>query len=318
MTSVIFIIIGIALVLHGADKMTDGAAAIARHLGVPQMVVGLTVVALGTSMPEFFVSLVSALKGTPDMALGNVVGSNIFNTTITVGVAAVVTPIAISRSTVRKDIPFAVASALMLAGMCLDGRLSRTDGIVLFAVFIVFMAYTLYSGVTNRKEKTGDGNETRAQQETGGHAVARCVFFVFLGLVELIIGGNIFVSGATDMARMLHVSEAVIGLTVVAGGTSLPEMATTIVAARKGRSEIAIGNVIGSNVFNILMIAGITSMISPLSINGITTADMSVVLVSGVLLWLMSYTKYTLERWEGCLLTVLFIAYITWLIYNLP
>lgn len=310
MISVVLIILGAVLVVHGADKLTDGASALAQHMGVPQMVIGLTVVALGTSMPEFFVSLVSALKGTPDLAIGNVVGSNIFNTTLTVGLAAAITPIAISRSTVRKDIPISITAAVMLTIMCLDGRVSRTDALILLTAFIAFMAYTLYIGTRGKRKPQTDADKPRT-------TIARSLLFIFLGLAELVIGGNIFVSGATDVARMLNVSEAVIGLTIVAGGTSLPELATTIVAARKGRSEIAIGNVIGSNVFNLLMIVGVAGMATPLTISGITTIDMSVMLVSAVLLWLMSYTKYTVERWEGCLLTALFIAYIAWLLCNL-
>lgn len=310
MISVVLIILGAVLVLHGADKLTDGASALAGRMGVPQMVIGLTVVALGTSMPEFFVSLVSALKGTSDLAIGNVVGSNIFNTTLTVGLAAVVTPIAISRGTVRKDIPFSIAAAVALIVMCLDGEVSRSDAFILLIAFVAFMVYTVYVGTRGKTAPSTDTDKPKM-------SAARSLFFVFLGLAELVVGGNLFVSGATDIARMLNVSEAVIGLTIVAGGTSLPELATTIVAARKGRSEIAIGNVIGSNVFNLLMIVGVAGIATPLTISGITTVDMSVMLVSAVLLWLMSYTKYTVERWEGCLLTALFTAYVIWLLYSL-
>lgn len=301
------------MVLHGAGKLTDGACALARRMGVPQIVVGLTVVALGTSMPEFFVSLVSALKGTPDLAVGNVVGSNIFNTMLTVGVAAAVSPIVVSRSTVRKDIPFGVASAVGFVVLCIDGNVSRLDGLILFAGFILFMAYTL---VVARKDAAVD--ETTQSDTTAPMSVFKSLLFVFIGLVELIIGGDVFVVGATDVARYLGIGEGVIGLTVVAGGTSLPELATTLVAARKGQAAIAIGNVIGSNVFNILMIAGVTSLITPLCIEGITMTDMSVMLLGAVLLWFMSYTKYTVERWEGILLTALFVAYMVWLIYTLP
>lgn len=310
---VVLIILGVVMVLHGAGKLTDGACALARRMGVPRIVVGLTVVALGTSMPEFFVSLVSALKGTPDLAVGNVVGSNIFNTMLTVGVAAAVSPIVVSRSTVRKDIPFGVISAIVFVLLCIDGNVSRFDGLILFAGFILFMAYTL---VVARKDAAHE--EEMQSDATAQMSVFKSLLFVFIGLAELVIGGDVFVVGATDVARYLGIGEGVIGLTIVAGGTSLPELATTLVAARKGQAAIAIGNVIGSNVFNILMIAGVTSLITPLCIEGITMTDMSVMLFGAVLLWFMSYTKYTIERWEGVLLTTLFVAYMVWLIYTLP
>lgn len=304
MLSLLLVILGAAMVLHGAGKLTDGAAALAVRLGVPQIVVGLTVVALGTSMPEFVVSLVSALRGTADLAVGNVVGSNIFNTTLIVGTAAVVAPMTISRSTVTKDIPFAVVATLLLTVMCLDGNISRLDAAILFAGLVVFMTYTFVVA-----RRTGSTAESTVVLSTG-----KSVFFILLGLTELVVGGNVFVSGATAIARSLHVSDAVIGLTIVAGGTSLPELATCVVAARKGHSAIAIGNVIGSNVLNILMIVGVTGLVTPLSLDGISIVDLSVMAAGIILLWFMSYTKYTVERWEGVTLEALFAAYMAWLL----
>lgn len=304
MLHLLCVIIGAAMVIHGAGKLTDGASSLAGRMGVPPIVVGLTVVALGTSLPEFVVSLVSALRGTSDLAVGNVVGSNIFNTTLIVGTAAAVAPMTISRSTVRKDIPFAVGSALLLTVMCLDGRVSRLDAAMLFAGLMVFMAYTVV--VARRSGGTAEASSALS--------LTKSVLFVMLGLLELVVGGNVFVTGATSIARSLHVSEAVIGLTVVAGGTSLPELATTVVAARKGQSAIAIGNVIGSNVFNVLMIVGVTGLITPLDIVGISIVDLSAMAGGVVLLWFMSYTKYTVERWEGLTLLALFAAYMAWLL----
>ena len=304
MLSLLLVILGAAMVLHGAGKLTDGAAALAVRLGVPQIVVGLTVVALGTSMPEFVVSLVSALRGTADLAVGNVVGSNIFNTTLIVGTAAVVAPMTISRSTVTKDIPFAVVATLLLTVMCLDGNISRLDAAILFVGLVVFMVYTFV--VARRTGTTAEGTVVLS---TG-----KSVLFILLGLTELVVGGNVFVSGATAIARSLHVSDAVIGLTIVAGGTSLPELATCVVAARKGHSAIAIGNVIGSNVLNILMIVGVTGLVTPLSLDGISIVDLSVMAAGMILLWFMSYTKYTVERREGVTLVALFAAYMAWLL----
>lgn len=308
MMNIIYIVFGILMVLWGAGKLTDGATSIAAKMNIPPMIIGLTVVAMGTSMPEFFVSFVSALKGTSDLAVGNVVGSNIFNTMLIVGTTALVTPMVIAKSTVKKDIPFAVLASAMLLPMAIDGSISRIDAAVLFAVFIAFMLYTVRSA---KKEKDS-GNEDEVKEMPVWRAVA---FFV-LGLACLIVGSNLFVDGATTVASLLGVSEAVIGLTVVAGGTSLPELATSVVAARKGQCAIAMGNVIGSNVFNILMILGITGMIHPMSIIGITRLDLTVMQLSIILLWIFSFTKYTVARWEGGLLVALFLAYMTWLVMH--
>lgn len=303
--SILYIILGAVVVLWGADRLTDGATALAQRMKIPQIVIGLTVVAMGTSMPEFFVSLMSALHGTSDLAVGNIVGSNIFNTMAIVGIAAVVAPMTISRNTVRKDIPFAVLASALLLMMCYNLEISRWEAAVLFVVFVIFMVYTVRMGMRN-------GDEQAIEQPP--MALWKAVGLLILGLLCLVGGSDLFVNGAKSVAKMLGVSDAVIGLTVVACGTSLPELATSIVAARKGQSAIAIGNVIGSNVFNILMILGITGMVLPMNIQGITTVDLSVMMGSIVLVWLFSYTKYTVERWEGALLTAGFIGYMTWLV----
>jgi cation:H+ antiporter len=251
----------------------------------------------------------SAIKGTSDMAVGNIIGSNVFNTLMIVGVTAIVAPMTISKSTVRKDIPFAVAAAVALTVMCLDGKISRFDAGLLFIGFLLFMYYTLRMAKAGRLEqqevvKLEDMNPWKA------------VGLIVLGLVCLVGGSHVFVDGATTVARSLGVSDAVIGLTIVACGTSLPELATSVVAAKKGRSAIAIGNVIGSNVFNILMILGATGLVLPMQLHGITTVDLSVMMVSIILLWLFCYTKFKVARWEGVVLTLIFIGYMTWLVVN--
>ena len=303
--SILYIILGAVVVLWGADRLTDGATALAQRMRIPQIVIGLTVVAMGTSMPEFFVSLMSALHGTSDLAVGNIVGSNIFNTMAIVGITAVVAPMTISRNTVRKDIPFAVLASVLLLMMCYNLEISRWEAAVLFVVFVIFMVYTVRMGMKN-------GDEQAIEQPP--MALWKAVGLLILGLLCLVGGSDLFVNGAKSIAKMLGVSDAVIGLTVVACGTSLPELATSIVAARKGQSAIAIGNDIGSNVFNILMILGITGMVLPMNIQGITTVDLTVMMGSIVLVWLFSYTKYTVERWEGALLTAGFVGYMTWLV----
>jgi len=268
----------------------------------------LTIVAAGTSSPELFVSLVSALKGTPDMAVGNVVGSNTMNAMLIVGCAAAVAPMVISRSTVRKDIPFAIGATLLLMALTYDGSLSWVDGIILLAGFAAFMVYTLRQA----KASSSEEEATATNMKTG-----KAVLYLIGGLAGLVVGSNVFVDHASNLAFALGISEAVVGLTVVAGGTSLPELATSVVAARKGQSAIAIGNVIGSNVFNILMILGLTGVICPLEIEGITLVDQAVMLVSIVLVWLFSRTRYTVERWEGALLVGGYLVYLAWLITSL-
>ena len=295
------------MVLVGADRLTEGASSLARRFGVPEIVIGLTIVACGTSMPEFFVSLMSALNDTPDMAVGNVVGSNIMNSMLIVGCAAVAAPLVISRSTVKKDIPFAVGASLLLILLSLDSTVGRIDGIILLVGFVGFMAYTLWQAKGSKAESA----DTVKQQNIW---LSAC--YILLGLAGLVFGSNLFVDSASSVASSLGVSESVIGLTIVAGGTSLPELATSVVAARKGQSAIAIGNVIGSNVFNILLILGATAAISPLQMEGITTLDMAVMFGSVALVWLFSFTRYTVERWEGFALLALYGAYLAWLLYN--
>lgn len=302
----LFIILGVALVLFGADKLTEGAAALARRMNVPEIIIGLTIVAAGTSAPELFVSLVSALNGTPDLAVGNVVGSNTMNCMLIVGCAAMVAPMTISLSTVKKDIPFSVVASALLILLAFNSFLGRFDGIILLLGFVAFMTYTLMQAKTGSSETV---------KETS--PIWKNILFIVFGLAGLVIGSNLFVDSASDVALSLGISEGVVGLTIVAGGTSLPELATSVVAARKGQSAIAIGNVIGSNVFNILMILGITATISPMEIEGITTIDLAVMLLSVVLVWLFSRTRYTVERWEGALLVGLYLVYVGWLITSL-
>lgn len=300
--NILFIVIGIVLVLWGADRLTDGAVAVAEKMKMPQIVIGLTIVAMGTSMPEFCVSLISALKGTSDLAVGNIVGSNIFNTLLIVGVSALVAPMSIMKTTVRKDIPFALVASALLLIMCLDEDISRIDAAILFVMFLIFMYITL-------RGAKAQGTDLE-KKEKKPMATWLSVVWILVGLACLIGGSNLFVDGATAVATKLGVSEAVIGLTIVAGGTSLPELATSVVSARKGNSGIAIGNVLGSNVFNILAILGLTGVISPMTLKGITMTDLSMMVISIILIWLFSFTKYKIERWEGAILTAVFVGYI--------
>lgn len=326
MLNALWIVVGVVLVLWGADRLTEGAVAVAERLRVPQIVIGLTIVALGTSMPELCVSVVSALKGTPDLAVGNVVGSNIFNALLIVGVAALVAPMTILRSTVFKDVPCALVASVVLLMMCQnDWVITRLDGAILFVFFLVFMRLTI-KGATSAQPapQAAQGETTQgqtAQEAAADEASAKqpmkgwlAGLWMVVGLAALIGGSNLFVGGATEVARALNVSDAVIGLTIVAGGTSLPELATSVVAAKKGNSGIAIGNVLGSNVLNILFILGLTGMISPMHIEGITNVDLYMMLVSTIMIWFFSFTKYTIERWEGAVLVLTFGGYMWYLL----
>ena len=324
----LLIIVGIALVLWGADRLTEGASAVARSMDVPEIVIGLTIVAAGTSAPELFVSLVSALKGTPDLAVGNVIGSNIFNALLIVGCSALAAPMVINPSTVKKDIPFAVAASVLLFMLCFDdmesahlwgNEITRSDGLLLLLGFATFMTYTFMEARKSGQLKLKDdylGVEEEKKPVNMKLLMGNLVW-VGIGLACLIIGSNLFVDAATYMAHRFGVRQSVIGLTIVAGGTSLPELATSVVAARKGQSALAIGNAIGSNVFNILLILGLTAVICPMRIMGITIVDLTMMLGSVGLVWLFAYTKYTVTRREGLLLIFTFLAYMGWLFYLL-
>lgn len=341
--NIVLLVLGVIIVLKGADWLTDGAVNIATRFGVSQMVIGLTIVAMGTSMPEFCVSMVSALKGTPDLAVGNVVGSNTLNTLLIVGCSALVAPIMVKRSSVKRDIPFAVVASLLMLLFCLDGAIGRVDAAVLFAGFCLFMFVTLKYAKTTEgpaaavatsgaatttaiseastsqaSSSEASSSETSAQEasQVSGTSMLKAVVMLVVGLLCLIAGSNMFVDNASFVASSLGVSDAVIGLTIVAGGTSMPELATSMVSAKKGNSDIAIGNVIGSNVFNILMIIGITGLVKPMHIAGITTLDLIMMLASMLLMWFFCRTTYKVKRWEGAVLTIIYLAYLTWLIMN--
>ena len=324
--NIVYIIVGVALVLWGADRLTEGASSLARGMHVPEIVIGLTIVAAGTSAPELFVSMVSAFKGTSDLAVGNVLGSNIFNTMLIVGCSAVVAPMVVAPSTVKKDIPFAVMASFLLFMLCFDdmdsphlwgNEISRSDGIILLIAFLIFMIYTFQSAKKEGLMPTEEELEDNSELPKDYSKLWRNLSFIVLGLACLIIGSRLFVDAASYVAYRYGVRQSVVGLTIVAGGTSLPELATSVVAAYKGRSAIAIGNVLGSNVFNILLVLGITAVVHPMRIMGITIVDLMMMLVSVGILWLFAYTKYSVSRREGTLLILGFFGYMAWLLYLL-
>ncbi|MDR0658226.1 MAG: calcium/sodium antiporter [Mediterranea sp.] len=308
---------GLALILAGANALTDGAASTAKRFRIPPIVIGLTVVAFGTSAPELTVSVSSALKGSPDIAIGNVVGSNLFNTLMIVGCTAVFAPVVITRNTLRKEIPLCVLSSVVLLicanDVFLDGSaenvLSVTDGLVLLCFFVIFLGYTFALSF--------NGDADVSEGKIRALPAWQSVLFILGGLAGLIWGGQWFVEGATGIARSLGVSESVIGLTLVAGGTSLPELATSIVAALKKNPEIAIGNVIGSNLFNVFFVLGCSASIVPMKMGNITGFDLVTLVASGILLWVsgLFFAKRTITRTEGSIMILCYVAYTVTLIF---
>lgn len=306
---------GLVLILLGANYLTDGASSLAKKLKVSDLVIGLTVVAFGTSAPELAVSISSAVKGSADIAIGNVVGSNMFNTLMIVGCTALFAPVIVTKNTLLKEIPLCILSAIALLVICndklFDGYtnevVSRTDGFMLLLFFIIFMVYTFSIARQNSHEEA---------EEVKVVPMWLTPIYIIGGMAALVYGGNIFVDGATGIARALGVSESVIGLTLVAGGTSLPELATSVVAAMKKSPEMAIGNVIGSNLFNIFLVLGATASISPLHLIGITNFDLFSLVIASVLLWLFGvfYKTRTITRIEGTILVLCYVVYIIALI----
>ena len=301
---IVLLIGGLLLILVGANALTDGAASVAKRFNISSLVIGLTIVAFGTSAPELTVSVVSALKGSSDIAIGNVVGSNIFNALMIVGCTAAIVPISVTKGTLSKEIPLCVLASIVLFICANDvlingashNSISSSDGMLLLCFFAIFLGYTF--AIAHNREENGEST----------------IKIMPIWKASLFIIGGL--AGASGIARGLGVSESIIGLTLVAGGTSLPELATSVVAALKKNPEMAIGNVIGSNLFNIFFVLGCSATITPMNIQGITNLDLGVMIGSCVLLYIFGlfFKKRTITRPEGILLIACYIAYITYLI----
>ena len=316
MLDTVFLVGGLALILLGANGLTDGAAAVAKRFQISDLVIGLTIVAFGTSAPELVISAMAAMGGSAEMAIGNVVGSNVFNVLMIIGVTALVMPIKVGESTLSKEIPLVILASFVLAFMAndimLDGNtsnvISRIDGLVLLGFFLIFLRYTFAIARNGNSEEEGEKIKEMP--------IWKSILFIIGGLAGLVFGGQWFVDGASGIASSLGVSESIIGLTIVALGTSLPELATSVTAALKKNSGIAIGNVIGSNLFNVFFVLGCSATISPLPMGGINNVDMAVLIGSAILFWLVGwfFKKRTITRIEGALLVVCYIAYTAFLI----
>ncbi len=304
---ILLIGVGIAVVLWGADRFTDGACGLARKLNVSELVIGLTVVALGTSLPEFMVSFLSVLRGSSDMSVGNIIGSNVFNILVIIGASALMRTMKVEKSLLKRDLPICLAaSVLLLLFAVTSGTIARWEGLLLVAFFCgyLFMAYRM--AVKDRKAAQSYVAETKS--------LWYLILLIFVGMAALVLGGRVLVDNAVKVAYECHVSESVIGATILAGGTSLPELATSVMAARKGSLGLAFGNVIGSNVFNIAFVIGTCSSIVPMPVTEISQVDWLMLVGSCILFWLVAYTRRELCRWEGVLLISCYLAYLVFLL----
>ena len=318
MTLQLFILLaGLLLILFGANWLVDGSSSIAKRFGISEFVIGLTIVGIGTSTPEMVVSFMSSFQGKADMAIGNIVGSNIFNTLMILGVTALISPLAITKSNLKRDIPLniIVTVMLILLGMNLtifgkgQDQLSRIDGAILLALFAGYL-WTSFKSVQGDSEEGGEG----IKEYKNGVSV----LMIIAGLAGLIVGGRLFVNSATELAKMFGVSDKFIAITIMAAGTSMPELATCVVAALKGRGQLALGNVLGSNIANILLILGGAALINPLSFGGMTYVDLGIILI-GALVILASafmFKKKELDRYEGAIFVLMEIGYMWYLIAN--
>ena len=310
---------GLIMILFGANYLVDGASSIAKKFGISEFIIGLTIVGMGTSTPEMVVSYMSAFNGSTDLAIGNVVGSNILNTLLILGITALISPLAITRDNLRKDIPLNIAVTILLILLGLnktffgvgENTLSRLDGMVLLALFVWYFISSFKSG-----KESDDQNDEEGIVE---RKIWVSALMIAGGLAGLVIGGRLFVDSATSLAKILEISEKFIAITIVAAGTSMPELATSIVAAVKGKGQLALGNVLGSNIFNILLILGGSALIHPLSFASMTAVDLGIVLLCTVFILLSAFLfkKKELDRVEGTLFILMEAGYMWYLIANL-
>lgn len=302
---VVLLVVGFAMLVKGADWFVEGAAGIAVKFGIPQLVVGLTIVAMGTSAPEAAVSITGAMNGAADIAVGNVLGSNILNVLIILGLTGIITNVAIQKSTLMIEMPFMLVITIVFAFLGLnDGNVGRIDGIILWVLFIIYLAYLFVLA------KKGNQEEEKPEDRT----VWKLIAFALVGMIIVVWGADITVDAATKIAAAAGLSERFIGLTIVALGTSLPELVTSVTAAKKGNSDIAIGNIVGSNIFNILFVIGTSSLIIPVIYEANFLVDAIVALAAGVLLWVATVRKKLLTRPWAIAMLVGYAAYFVYLI----
>ncbi|MGN1232945.1 MAG: calcium/sodium antiporter [Candidatus Cryptobacteroides sp.] len=310
---ILILIAGLVLVVGGAEALVEGSSSVARKFGISEFVIGLTIVGMGTSAPEMVVSFIGAFQGKADIAVGNVIGSNIFNTMLILGITAIILPMQITKLNRKKDIPINIVVTVLLILLGINysifgigaDRLSRIDGAILLALFCVYMYLSF-------RYDTPEASDEEVKDRKLGWSI----LMIVAGLAALVLGGRFFVNSAESIARMLNVSDKFIAITILAGGTSLPELATCIVAAARKKGQLALGNIIGSNMFNILLILGGSAIINPLSLDNISLVDLGMLLMSALLIWSSIYVgqKNKIDKADGAILVLLDIAYMAWLI----
>jgi cation:H+ antiporter len=314
--AIIAVVLGLVLLVWSADRFVEGSASTARHFGMPPLLIGMVIVGFGTSAPEMVVSALAASQGNPGIALGNAYGSNITNIALILGVTALISPIAVHSQVLRKELPILTAVTALAAWQLWDGHISRLDAVILLCVFAGLMAWTIWQGL--RKQSDALGSEMQQELDQSVMPIRRAVYWLILGLVLLIVSSRILVWGAVEIAHVFGVSDLIIGLTIVAVGTSLPELASSVIAARKGEHDIALGNILGSNLFNTLAVVGIAGMIHPLSVGPeVFNRDMLVMIALTVSLFMIGYgfrSAGRINRVEGAALMTAYVAYTTYLI----
>lgn len=297
---IVFLVVGFCMLIKGADFFVEGTSGIARKFGIPQLVIGLTVVAMGTSAPEAAVSITAACKGNADITIGNIVGSNILNILVILGVTAVITTLTVARSTIWNEIPFMTAISVLLLVLGLDGSISLTDGMILEAAFILYLAYLFWMAKHKPEEQTVPHRQ---------RSIWMLLFGAAIGFILIVWGSDVTVDAATAIAKFCGMSDRFIGLTIVALGTSLPELVTSVAAARRGNADIAIGNIIGSNIFNILFVVGLSALIVPIPFASAFRFDTMVAIGVGMLLFLCAFRKQKLDRRAGYVLLICYAVY---------
>ena len=326
----ILLVIGFILLVKGADYFVDGSSSIAKKLRIPSLIIGLTIVAFGTSAPEAAVSITASVNGQNGMAIGNVIGSNIFNLLMVIGASGIIKPLLVEKSILSKEFPFVLLTSIILVILSLDSLLfnssiniiSRMDCIILLILFAVFLYYLINSAMKNRKENLCDP-ETSVDIDVGNvkaieknNTMIKSILISIIGIAAIIFGGNLVVNSASDIASSFGISDQLIGLTIVSIGTSLPEFVTSVIAATKGESDLALGNVIGSNIFNILFVIGASALISPMTVDPKLIIDGAIMILSTVLVYFYAYRKNDISKFESITLSLLYFGYMGYLVFT--
>lgn len=311
----ILLVVGFLFLVKGADVFVTGAGSVAKKFNIPDLIIGLTIVAFGTSAPEIAVSTVASINGQNEIAISNIIGSNIFNLLVVLGVCSIIVPLKVDKPILKRDFPFAIVASAILTIMIADkflgngdiNMLSRVDGIILLGAFLIFMISVLKSALSANKNVPLE--EVKVDEEIKEISGITSVLMIIFGLIAVVVGGDLVVKEASIIAASFGVSEALIGLTIVAMGTSLPELVTSVIACRKGSADMAIGNVVGSNIFNVLLTMGICSTISPVAIDAASVMDSLIMICMTLIVYVMCRTKYTISRYEGMTMLCMFFLY---------